>query len=240
MSVNSNVHHLLEKYLLKSRLTGHNKGLAPHRNLAVAAICQSPNPWQITCVNPTKTNKKVGSQQTEYLQSPRKHWLSLFHQFFAMSNILRVGVILSQQAGCSTSRNSTSRDTCFLPRSGTNGNVFAKDPSPSFATASMHSHEHVLTPQLPLLHNGRAASFVILSEFLPQAWYVPGRNPIFQCFSTLKPHSVSTLRSSLRENQNIHKWKQYLILSRLSISWNIHLFRPLLWEHQAMEGLKHW
>lgn len=43
---NPNLHHLMEKYLLKSRLCGHNKGLAPHKVLSVAVICQSPNLWQ--------------------------------------------------------------------------------------------------------------------------------------------------------------------------------------------------
>lgn len=83
----------------------------------------NPRPWQIPCANPTKTNKKAGFQKAEYLQNPRKQWLSLFHQHFAMSNILRVGVIFSQQAGCSISGNTSSSDMCFLPRSGTSANA---------------------------------------------------------------------------------------------------------------------
>lgn len=55
-----------------------------------------------------------------------KHWHSLFRQCFAMSNILRVGVILSQQAGCSISRNISSRNICFLPRSSTNANILTQ------------------------------------------------------------------------------------------------------------------
>lgn len=58
-------------------------------------------------------------------------------------------------------------------------------------------------------------------------------------FSILKPCSVSALRSSLWDNQNMHKWKQYLILPRLRDSWNMHLFQPLQCEYQHVEGLKH-